>query len=76
MTKNKFQPYRVVPGADPVVVQLFARANAKQVSRSELSNKSGVDRSALRTWEGGARPRIDMIGSCIQALGGTLEVKW
>lgn len=73
---RKFTPYRVVPGADPMVQQMFARANAKGVSRNELGAKSGVDRSLFRSWEDGARPRVDMLGACIQALGGTLEVKW
>jgi len=61
--------------ADPVVQELFRRANAKGLQYKHLARTSGVSQDALAKWQQGTSPVLANLVAALEVVGLRLTVE-
>lgn len=67
MTNPKFKPWPS-KGGDPIMTELFRRANEARITRKELSARSGVGTSNMAMWIKGHSANTKMVAYCFEAI--------
>lgn len=59
----------VAPNVDPLVRELFARANAKGFTARQIADAVGVAEGTVKHWQMGRVPGVSNIQAAFNALG-------
>ena len=70
-----FNPISVPPKGHPLVKRLFEEMNARQITRQQLANRSGVCVDTFKSWRIKANPLITNLEACFNSIGMELTVK-
>lgn len=68
-----FKPTLVLPTVDPFIRDLFARANDKEISLTDLAKRAGLDRNTVASWQMGVTPGVSNLQAALNAIGLKLE---